>query len=289
VALGCVALGWNRPGRARFALELTGMVALTAGSMVKPTIGWLMILLAVVSVGRQSSGRRALATLAHLAVIAAIVLPLALPYAQAKNASFGLSKLEVVAGNVLRPSPARVVETLFASILGAVANAARSTGFREALRAGVYASLLAVFVVALALVLVGIRRVRDMTPCEQGAAWGWTVLLFLLTGPVLFSRYVAWVLPLVWLLPRTPRLGALGLAVAVRLVDPLAVAPATPAFYLTFVDVMTAMVGIAFTVLLVLLLSELWSRTTSRLSLDTDLAPSQLLGVGVVRAILRKT
>jgi hypothetical protein len=39
----------------------------------------------------------------------------------------------------------------------------------------------------------------------------------MLLGPVLLPWYVAWALPLVWLLPRVPRLVALGTGVALTL------------------------------------------------------------------------
>ncbi len=59
------------------------------------------------------------------------------------------------------------------------------------------------------------RTDDDPTAAEElGAAWGWSLVLLMLLGPILLPWYVAWALPLVWLLPRVPRLVLLGTSVA---------------------------------------------------------------------------
>ena len=49
---------------------------------------------------------------------------------------------------------------------------------------------------------------------ELGASWGWSLLFLMLLGPILLPWYVVWALPLVWLVPRVPRLVLLGTSVA---------------------------------------------------------------------------
>jgi hypothetical protein len=262
VAFALLALGWNRPPRLRVALEIGATAVLTGGSTLKPTIGWLIILVGAVSVARQQHGRRLVVALGHFLVVAAVAIPAALPFAQTKNPSLGLSTLTMVAGDLLKPSPAVIVEAFLASVLGPVARFFDVDGFREVLRAGIQIGFFGLFVAALVGVVARIWRVRDMAIAEQGAAWGWTLLLFLLTAPFLFPRYIAWALPLAWVLPRLPRLGIVGLAASVRLVDPLSSAPVPPSFYFTFVDVTTAILGIAVTALLVALVGDLWARAT---------------------------
>jgi hypothetical protein len=44
-----------------------------------------------------------------------------------------------------------------------------------------------------------------MSPREQAATWGWVLMLLMLLGPVLLPWYVAWALPLAWVLPKAPR------------------------------------------------------------------------------------
>jgi hypothetical protein len=282
-----VALGWARRPQLRAVLDLAAMAVLVAGSMLKPTIGWLVILLGTVSVLRQPQGRRLLLALGHVVVALAVAVPMAMPFVQTQNPLLGFSTLTSVVGDLLRPSPAVIIESFFDSTLGPLARALGVTGFRGPLRVAVVAVLFAVFLAALGLVLVRLRRVREITLPEDGAAWGWTLLLFLLTAPFLFPRYVVWVLPLVWLLPCVPRLGALSLSVAVRLVDPLAAAPVTPGFYLTLVDVGTAIVGIGATALLVVLLHDLWSRVSAGHPLDSEAALPPLFRYPV--AFRRKT
>jgi len=41
-----------------------------------------------------------------------------------------------------------------------------------------------------------------------GIGWGWGLLLLMLLAPALLPWYVLWVLPLVWMLPRSARLGS---------------------------------------------------------------------------------
>ena len=54
------------------------------------------------------------------------------------------------------------------------------------------------------------RYGRSASTIELGAAWGWSLILLMLLGPVLLPWYVAWSLPLVWLLPRVPRAVLIG-------------------------------------------------------------------------------
>jgi hypothetical protein len=50
------------------------------------------------------------------------------------------------------------------------------------------------------------RRGAEREPVAAvGAAMGWSLVALMLLGPVLLPWYVAWALPVVWLLPRVPR------------------------------------------------------------------------------------
>jgi hypothetical protein len=52
---------------------------------------------------------------------------------------------------------------------------------------------------------------------ELGAAWGWSLVLLMLLGPILLPWYVVWALPLAWILPRAPRAALLGTSTALAL------------------------------------------------------------------------
>jgi hypothetical protein len=47
---------------------------------------------------------------------------------------------------------------------------------------------------------------------ELLGGWGWSLLALTLLGPVLLPWYLAWSLPLLWLLPRVPRVSLIVLS-----------------------------------------------------------------------------
>jgi hypothetical protein len=47
---------------------------------------------------------------------------------------------------------------------------------------------------------------------ELLAGWGWALLALTLLGPVLLPWYLAWSLPLIWILPRVPRVCLIALS-----------------------------------------------------------------------------
>ncbi|MFM7719367.1 MAG: hypothetical protein ACKO8G_07795, partial [Actinomycetota bacterium] len=57
------------------------------------------------------------------------------------------------------------------------------------------------------------RRARD-DASELGAAWGLGLLALTLLGPMLLPWYVAWSLPIAWLLPRRAWIALVGTSVA---------------------------------------------------------------------------
>ena len=78
------------------------------------------------------------------------------------------------------------------------------------------AVLLAVVVILVHEVWRSAQRTSDERAAafELGASWGWSLLFLMLLGPILLPWYVVWALPLVWLVPRVPRLVLLGTSVA---------------------------------------------------------------------------
>jgi hypothetical protein len=69
--------------------------------------------------------------------------------------------------------------------------------------------------VLLAVVILLARAVsRDATVWRVGASWGLALIALMLLGPVLLPWYVVWALPLVWLVPRVPRIVLLGSSLA---------------------------------------------------------------------------
>ena len=54
-------------------------------------------------------------------------------------------------------------------------------------------------------------------PAELLGGWGWSLLTLTLLGPVLLPWYLAWTLPLIWILPRAPRVSLVVLSVALSM------------------------------------------------------------------------
>ena len=68
------------------------------------------------------------------------------------------------------------------------------------------------------------RPRRSRAPPRRGArcmellgGWGWALLVLTLLGPVLLPWYLAWSLPLIWILPRVPRVSLIALSVVLAL------------------------------------------------------------------------
>lgn len=172
--------------------ELSATAVLSLGTMVKATAAVPLLLLVVAVVARTEPGRRARTLAAHLGLAAAIAILFALPFLQTKDPALGMVELARHQG-WLAPSRffSRVLDAVSGDVLGILARVA----FGMAL-------ILALVLIARALV----QRASSIPPEAQGAAWGWGLLFLMLLGPVLLPWYLAWTLPLAWLLPKVPRL-----------------------------------------------------------------------------------
>ena len=188
-----------------FALLLAGrtllaVAALALATLVKASAAIPLLLLIVWVVSRRPPGTRSRAVLVHGGVAAGIAVLFALPFLQTEDPSLGMVEL---AGHEGWLAPSRLVRRFldFVSLdtLGIVAR----IGFGAAL---------VVCVVALARRTAGSDSVH-----EGGSAWAWSLVVLMVLGPVLLPWYVAWSLPLVWLLPHVPRAVLIGTGVALAL------------------------------------------------------------------------
>jgi hypothetical protein len=187
---------------ASFAFARRGLAAtaaLAVGTLVKVTAGVPLALFVVARVASRPPGERAGEAARHVGLAGAIGLVAALPFLNARDPTLGLVEL---AGHEGWLAPSR----LFRRILDALSG--------DAL--GVVARVVFPLVLLALLALLGRELVRraPSTPWLDGASWGWALLALMLLGPVLLPWYVVWSLPLVWLLPRAPRLVALGTSLA---------------------------------------------------------------------------
>jgi hypothetical protein len=177
---------------------LPAVAVLALATLVKVSAGLPLLLLVVWVVARRPEGARLRAALTHGGLATLIGAVVAAPFLQTQDPSLGLLELSGHEGWL---APSRLVHRLLDFVSGDTLGVIGRIGF---------AAALLICVVALAR-----RLTRAGTPAtELGAAWGWSLVLLMLLGPVLLPWYVAWSLPLVWLLPRVPRTALIGTGVA---------------------------------------------------------------------------
>lgn len=185
--------------------QMLSVAALTLGTLVKATAGLPLLLLLVWCVARAPAGRRIRTLITHGGLAVGIAAVFAAPFFNLHDPTLGLSELAGHEG-WLAPSRffRRFLDAISGDTLGVVARV-------------VFALLLLTAAVALVRVVWSSARRTDddlIAREELGAAWGWSLVLLMLLGPILLPWYVVWALPLVWLLPRVPRLVLLGTSVA---------------------------------------------------------------------------
>ncbi|MEA2550288.1 MAG: hypothetical protein QOE25_57, partial [Actinomycetota bacterium] len=187
------------------AKELPALAVLTLGALVKATGGLPLLLLAVWCIARKPAGERLRAAATRIGLVAAITLVFAAPFFQLHDPTLGMVEL---AGHQGWLAPSRLVGRIMEAVGGGVLAGGARLVFAAAL-------LAAVAMLARHVARVGLRSDTSVdVVSELGAAWAWSLLLLMLLGPVLLPWYVAWGLPLVWLLPRVPRLVLLGVSTA---------------------------------------------------------------------------
>jgi alpha-1,6-mannosyltransferase len=171
--------------------ELEAVAVLSLGTLVKFTAGLPLLLLLVWCIARRRPGERLRALGSHAGLAAGIAVFFAAPYWQSRDPTLGMFELSGHTG-WLAPSVflTRLIEVASFNTLGWLLRVA-------------FALTLLLCVAAVAREVW--RRAPSMSAAELAASWGWALVLLMVLGPVLLPWYVAWSLPLVWLLPRAPR------------------------------------------------------------------------------------
>ena len=174
--------------------EAAAVAVLTLAALIKVTALLPLIMLLVWCVARRAPEERRAAFVSRVGLSAGIGLLLAVPYFQLHDPTLGMVGLASRSG-WFAPTRAiaRVVDGVTFHTLGWVV----SLGALCLLAWGVWSLARAVW-----------RRtsIGSMSGKELGAVWGWALVLLLLLGPVLLPWYIVWGLPLVWALPRVPRI-----------------------------------------------------------------------------------
>jgi alpha-1,6-mannosyltransferase len=182
-------------GAAWFALRdrtLWAVGLLTLGGLIKASAFLPLLLLVVWVIARRPSGERVRAGLLHAGLAAVLVVLAAASFFQLDDPTLGMRELSSHEG-WLAPSRffRRLLDAISGDTLGGVARIAFAL------------ALLAAVVVLVRLIARGAASRRPVQELLGG--WGWAMLALTMLGPVLLPWYLAWTLPLIWIVPFAPR------------------------------------------------------------------------------------
>jgi alpha-1,6-mannosyltransferase len=252
--------------------ELAATALLATGVLIKAPAAIPLLLLVAAVLALRAPGSRLRTLGAHAAVAGGLALAAAAPFLQRANPTLGAAELASHQG---APAASLFVQRRIEWLMCRSGACALSHWASAAVRLAFLLSfLIGLFLIAISL----LRHERATAPEILGAAWGWSLLLFTLSAPVLLPWYAIWTLPLLWLLSRVPRLVLIatstGLLVAKAIDDPARFAEAHD-LIVWFERVGNLVIVAAFVWLWVELLRR-WRRNTL---LDLD---EQRAGVSVV-------
>jgi hypothetical protein len=181
---------------------LGATILLTLAGLIKAPLLLLLVPTIAVSILRRPPGRRMPVFLWHAGIVVSIGALLTAPFIQGHDPTLGVARFSYYSSFV---APSSFLQKLLTAF-GLDGLGTLSTWLHRAVRL----ALPALFVVAFVFIVRrAVAASRSAGTVEMGAAWGWTMLLVTLSGPLLFPWHIMWTLPLVWLLPRTPRLVAI--------------------------------------------------------------------------------
>ena len=234
--------------------DLWATAALALGTLVKVSGGVPLVAAVAASVLRRPRGERLRALALHAAVAVGVALPFVIPFEQTEDPTLGALELSTRQGWL---APSRFVMTLVRGAASAIGGDA----------AGGIASLVVrvAFPLAFAVVLVVLFRhlARDparLDPVLTVATMGWATLIAVLISPLLYPWYVAWLVPLIWLLPGRARIGGVVVCVALAITELVAEPSRAPVVWEAMVFGLHYIATPAILVVLVRLLLDLRRR-----------------------------
>jgi hypothetical protein len=239
----------------------SAVVVLTLGALVKATAALPLLLLLVWLVARRPRRDRWRAAARYGGLAAVIVLAVSAPFLQMSDPTLGLVEAARHEGWL---APSRLLSHALDAISGDVAGIVARLAF----------AAISIFVVAVLVRAVGSRGAgagddpSEADRLEHVGSWAWSLVLLMLLGPVLLPWYVTWALPVVWLLPRAPRVALMSTSTA------LAISQWTtePSRFRGAYEVNTLLGRYAFAPFILLLLVWLLFELRRRLRSDLPLA-----------------
>ncbi|MGH2740007.1 MAG: polyprenol phosphomannose-dependent alpha 1,6 mannosyltransferase MptB [Actinomycetota bacterium] len=193
--------------------ELAATAVLVVGALVKAVVAVPLLIMVAAAVASRRSGARMRTLAAHAGIAALAGLPFVIPFFQTEDPTLGQFELAGRAGWL---APSRFV---YVSLRGVARWIGGQTGaelISLVVRLAFAALLLAAVV---AIIRHVVRAGRRLDPMVVIAGMGWGLLLTLVLSPILLPWYVAWVVPLAWLLPRPARDGVVIVSVALAITE----------------------------------------------------------------------
>jgi hypothetical protein len=244
--------------------NLAATAVLAAGALVKAPALLPLVLLVAAVVAARPPGRRLREAGAHLLVAAGLFLAAAAPFLQLQDPTLGQLELAGHQG-WLAPS------NLFGRVSGKLGELLGGEAGRTIGQAALRIAFPVILVVAfLAIVRHVVRRAREIGPEGIASSWAWALIVFTVCAPVLLPWYAAWTLPLAWLLPRVPRLSAIGIAVALTVSEVVAEPLRGRAIFEAMVLALHYVITPAVFVVLLWLLADLRHRLGLGVPLEAD-------------------
>lgn len=235
--------------------ELWATAALTLGTLVKISAAAPLLVAAVAFVLARPSGRRLRALGMHAVVGAAVALPFVIPFMQAEDPTLGTLELTTRQGWL---APSRFVLVTLRGAANAVGGEVAGDVVSVLVRLAFPLALLWVLVV----LLRHLARDRErVDPVVVVGAMAWASLVSLMVSPVLLPWYVAWLIPLAWILPRPARGGAVLISVALAVTELVAEPSRAPRVWEAMVFGLHWVATPAVLIVLIRLLIELRRRT----------------------------
>jgi hypothetical protein len=205
---------------------------LTLGTLIKSVVVLPLVLLIAYVVCSSERGRRLRATLQHLGLAAAVGLPFVIPFFDLSNPTAGAL-----------PGAGR-----FAQESGAIEMVLGGLGLDAAAeplaKLAQFLALIVTLAATAAIIYWFFRTPRVPAPVVLVAAWGWVLLLAILSIDQHWPWYVAWVLPCAWALAPTGRIGVILTSFALTILHPfLNVDPGSDVALISFYFAL-AMIGV---------------------------------------------
>jgi hypothetical protein len=205
--------------------ELWATAVMALGTLVKISGAVPLAIAVLAAVIRAPKGRRWRTFGTHAGVGVAVALPFIVPFWQTDDPTLGTLELTTRQGWL---APSRFVLVLL-------------RGLGNFLGGDLVGDILAVvvrvvFPLVFAAVLVALvrhlaRGPERIEPPLVVAAMGWATLIALMISPLLYPWYAMWLVPLVWLLPKAPRVGAVAITVALAITELVAEPSRAPAVW----------------------------------------------------------